>query len=260
MAGIMLKLNRILLFASMFFLLGSISFTQEKSTALTGKKEAQKLWDALVKSKGGQERLHSITNVLSEYSTVTKLDVFPNKMWQFSGPFYGNSYLLIYDADKSRTSLLLATQQDDSEVRNHSYSDIALERVIWLLETKYDKPELLGVRRKKEGKLTFDIIEARIGNFRLGFAFEPEEMLIRRVYFYDEKGVMWQVYAMNDYKLVNGIQMPQKWDKKSVYDKNAEKFDFTPIKFTFNVEYDPKIFDLPSKATTADAWKIKSKL
>jgi hypothetical protein len=222
-------------------------------------RNAKAAWEGLVKAKGGRERLHSLKSFVSEYSIVTRLDIFPGRMWEFKGPFYGNAYLLIFDTGKSNNTATLSTKLG-AEVRDYSYDQVALERVVWLLETKFDKPEILSLRRERDGKITYDVVKARIGTFTLEFAFEPEEMLVRRVYFYNEKGSVWQIYAMDDYKLVDGVQMPQLWDENSIHDKNPKKFEYVPIKFNFNVDYDPTIFEDSTRPTTSDAWKPRPRV
>jgi hypothetical protein len=109
-----------------------------------------------------------------------------------------------------------------------------------------------------QGKKKLDVIETIFENKRLDFIYEPEEMLVMEVKFYDGKLGWWRSYSFSDYTEINGIKMPRTWGIKQGFHMEREKFNNNkPIKFTFNVDYDPELLTRPLKATTADAWKRK---
>lgn len=93
----------------------------------------------------------------------------------------------------------------------------------------------------------------------MDFVFEPEEMLVSEVRFHLEDGRVCQKYKLSDYTEINGIKMPQTFRIGGFENKFEDLKDPMPIKFTFNVDYDPKIFDPPFWATTSDAYKPKPK-
>lgn len=135
---------------------------------------------------------------------------------------------------------------------------VRYDRVPFLLETKWDRPEPVKVTQIKRGKKKLDVIQTIFDSERIDFIYDPEEMLVLQVDFYDEKLGMWKSYKFSEYTEINGIKMPAKWASRSLILRN-DKFRFRPIKFALNVEYDPKLFERPLRATTPDAWKPQSK-
>lgn len=225
---------------------------------LSEKKEAEKAWESLIKTKGGREKLHSVNSMLYEFPVdLTRLWVLPNRLWEFSSFMFTGA--VISDGVKG-----VQYYAREDGVHNTEHDDLSLwystQVLPFLLETKWQKPELLRVKRVKDGKKTLEIIETMVGGRQMDFVYEIEEMLVSEVRFYDQKGRMWQVYAFSNYTTIDGIKMPQTYGQKSGYTEKAiSKFAVLPIKFTFNVDYDPELFDRPLKATTSDAWKRKVK-
>ena len=246
-------------------LFGNIIYAQETTNSQSEKREAEKAWEALIKTKGGREKLHCTKNMLREmrlgnngFSSVWLL-VFPYYAWHFAFDFTGEPSVDTWNGKKSINQFVtgnhpISTEKRLDESESNAYS---LERIIYLLETKWDKPELLRVKRIKQGKKMFDVIEASVKNQRIDFIYEQEEMLVQEIDIY-YKGIVQTKYSFLDYIDVDGIKMPQKQGlKTSKYEAN-EKFRYDPVRFSFNVEYDPQIFESP-KATTPDAWKPKPK-
>lgn len=246
-------INLVALFFTLCFLNNAV-LSQDKSGSANEKREAERAWEALIKTKGGREKLHSVTNMLTKLDDdITRLDIFPNKLWNFTYHLDGKPVVNIWDGTKSvglyaDKNGLVGTNPDDSKLT------ILFDRVPYLLETKWDKPEPQRVTRVKENKKNFDVIETIFYSMRIDFVFEPEEMLVREVKFYDQ-GKLSQQYNLSNYTDIDGIKMPQSY----AYGWSLDKFDAlkhsVPIKFTFNVEYDPQLFERPLKATTPDAWK-----
>ena len=248
---------KIICFVALFFMVhfsNGVALSQNETVSANEKREAEKVWESLIKAKGGREKLHSITNMLTEYSkVVTRLDIFPNSLWNFAYQLDGKPVVNIWDGTKSiglygGENGLIGTNPDDTQLT------ILNDRVPYLLETKWNKLVPQRVTRIKQDKKNFDVIETIFEKMRIDFVFEPEEMLVREVQFYDQ-GKLWQQYNLSNYVDVDGIKMPQ----SRAYGWSLDKFDGlkhpVPIKFTFNVEYDPQLFERPLKATTPDAWK-----
>lgn len=229
-----------------------VSVTSYSQTSRGDQSRAEKAWDALIKAKGGRERLHSVTNMVVERDDWTQLYVFPNLEWTAWGPFFGNRHSEVFYRDKSL--LVKSTQDGELETRtNYPWDWNVRNQLMFILETKWDRPFPVTIERRKEGKETFDVIETQIGKLKVEFAYEPEVMLVRRVYFY-ENGLKTETWALDVYRLIDGVQMPtlvaMQFGKQS-------KFKLSPITFRFNVEYNPQIFERPLKSTTVDAWKPK---
>ncbi len=127
-----------------------------------------------------------------------------------------------------------------------------------LLETKWNKPEIVRVSQLKDGKAKLEVVETIVGKRRMEFIFEPEDMSILKVREYDERGILWRVYSFSDYVEIDGIKMPRSWGSASGYKPgNLDKFDNEICNFSFNVDYAPDLFTRPLKATTPNAWKHK---
>jgi len=229
---------------------------QEKIPLPTEKRDVQKAWDALIRMKGGREKLYSLTNVLKEFDHAASLYIFPSNKWSFAYfPVTDDPGVEIFDGEKS-VEYYVGKRGLTNSRRMTDRTWIAYAFLPFVLETKWDKPELLRVYQRKQGKNKLDVIEAIVEGKRLDFVYEPEEMLVTEVRYYDSKGEWSSTYAMSNYTEINGIKMPQLW--APIYDDpNRKKIDYIPIKFAFNVDFDPKIFEPPFNATTADAWKRK---
>ena len=230
----------------------------QENKSITVNLDARKAWDALIKTKGGREKLYSINNVLTETLNSTHLDIFPNSYWDFGYyPVVNTPGVRLWDGTKS-----LASYADPTGVTS-TYNEprknwIAFNRVPFVLETKYNKPEPIRVTQMKQGTKRFEVIETLFDGERLDFIYEDEEMLVLEVKFYDEKLGWWKGYSFSDYTEVNGIKMPQTLGLKSGANLEKVAYRNVPVKFFFNVDYDPELFTRPLKATTADAWKRKS--
>ena len=251
------EIIRTVLVLVVFCNLSIIALSQENAISTDERRKAEKAWEALIKTKGGREKLHSVRNMLTEFNGFAQLNVFPNRVWEFAGPFFGGVSASIYDGTKSTE--IYANETGVTSTRSIDLSDwLVIDRVQFLLETKWDKPELLRVTQIKKDKKVFDVIQAVVGKLRMDFVYEPEEMLVLEVNFYDKNNVLWKKYEFSDYTEINGIKMPQTFGNKQSY-RNLEKlkYAYTKIKFSFNVEYDPQLFERPLKATTPDAWKPK---
>lgn len=171
------------------------------------------------------------------------------------GAFFGTRFSNLFDRKKQL--LVKATQDGELETRDNYPWDGTLRReLMFLLETKWDRPTIVGVSRRREGKQIFDVIEGKVGALKIEFGYEPEEMQVRRVYLYVDNA-LYRVFALDGYRSIDGIQMPSYMGELSAEDYLKKKFDSAPISFQFNVDYDPKIFQRPLKSTTPDAWKRK---
>ena len=251
-----LKLISLFVIATLSCLLCTITFGQEKETALNEKRDAERAWEALVRTKGGREKLHSLTNMLREFAGSVRLDIFPNRQWEFNRNIVDLSPMVSI-ADGVKSVQVYTRTFGENGVSHDDLTDwFPLETLPFLLETKWNKPELLRVREIKEGKQKLDLIETIIGNERVNFIFEPEELLVSKVEFY-YKGKLNTTYTFWNYTTIDGIKMPQSWGLGTVLDNFNDKKKLSQIRFAFNVKYDPQLFERPLIATTPDAWKPK---
>jgi hypothetical protein len=256
----MMRYSAVSLFLLLVFSgLCSVVSAQEKTPITVEKREAEKAWEALIRTKGGREKLHSVTNMLTELSNLTRLDIFPNSYWDFGYyPVVNTPGVRLWDGTKSQA--VYAGPDGVTSTGNEPIKHwIAFHRIPFILETKYDKPEPIRITRIKQGGKTFEVLETLFDGERLDFIYEDEEMLVSEVKFYDKKLGWWKGYSFSNYTEINGIIMPQTWGVKNGLDMEKAKYHNMRVTFSFNVAYDPELFTRPLKATTADAWKQKQK-
>jgi hypothetical protein len=252
------KLSRIVFLALSLTILFLNSPVWSQKAAIEEKREAEKAWEALIRAKGGRERLHSITNMLTEFLTETRLDIFPDKRWSFGNYLDGTPYVDRYDAAKppGEFATLGSPNGKNENVAYILSGVIRSNRIPFLLETKWNKPELVRVRRIKEKKQLLDVIETIVEGDRMDFVYEPEEMLVREVRFYGKSGLIIN-YVLSNYTTIDGIKMPQEFEVGDNINNFKPKPPGVPIRFQFNVEYDPRLFERPLELTTREAWKPK---
>jgi len=246
------------LFASLALLccLSGLALSQPKLPTPEEKREAEKAWEALIRTKGGREKLYSITNMLTEYANMTTLYGFPNSEWYFAYNIDGKTPSLVI-ADGSKSIQYYCSPKGLASIAYENLTGaFDTEQLTFLLETKWYKPEVLRVIREKEGRKEIDVIETIIGKQRVDFVYESEELLVSEVRFY-YKGNIWRKYRFSDYTDIDGIKMPTKIAYGFDVEKYAHLNHSIPIMFMLNVDYDPEIFTKPQRATTPDAWKAK---
>src|SRR5258708_14184562 len=134
-----------------FLMLSGIVMSQEKAPSVLEKREAEKAWEELIRAKGGREKLHSITDMITEYLHVTHLYVFPASDWHFTTLSDERKTPLLDVWDESLLYVCNSEGVYSTQHRDHSAS-MAMDQVTFLLETKWTKPELLSIARIREGK------------------------------------------------------------------------------------------------------------
>jgi hypothetical protein len=241
------------------------------------KRQAEKAWEALVKAKGGREKLHSINNMLTksawyireELGPFTRLDVFPNVIWQFrynsADPSNRRPGLSLMDIPKGIHYMANRDGIFHSWRPEKPKQILSYYRLTFLLETKWDKPEPLRLIRVFRRGRGYDAIQTTYEGVRIDFLYDPEEMLVTEVDIVQPDG-KFGTTVLSDYTVIDGIKMPRTWGMRS------EDFNFnnTPagalesklygIEFAFNVDFNPNIFKgAYIRAGSPDDWKAKKK-
>src|ERR1041385_7915958 len=80
--------------------LSVVSLAQGIMPATGEKREVEKAWAALIRAKGGSERLHSVTNMVTHFSALTRLHVFPERSWEFAPMLDLSPSLDVYNGPK----------------------------------------------------------------------------------------------------------------------------------------------------------------
>lgn len=238
---------------------GTTARSQLEKGSASEKREARLAWEALVKAKGGRERLESISTILiTSFQTIKgktvptqyKLMALPHLVWK---AHRANGEVSVYRSDSSKPMQQWAGTHGVSDWNNNDPShEFAIDRLIYLLETRYEKPVPQKVSRGKIGKKTYDVIETIFDKERIDYYYEPEEMRVSQVVLYYNDGSIWRKYEPANYTSVNGIWMPQTLTV-NVNDGQAQYIN--QVEFQFNVDYALDLFTGPLKATTLDAWK-----
>lgn len=262
------------------FILSATGVAAQSTTAQTqtGKeqREAERLWEQMVKVKGGRERLHAITNTLFTLGDKpkdigVKLSVYPTKQWFWrTGPpvpdFVAVSMVNL-DLDVSlgaRSGGLPNADEVTEETRRNIRQEMLQEACAYLLETKWLQPKPLRITRQRVSGKLMDVLETRVRDVesgldeRMDFYIEPESLLAHRVVLF-YKGKPNSYYCFADYAMTDGISMPRQagsqvyrpelWNKPRLCGLSS-------LSARFNVEYDPHIFERPpSVEAGADAWR-----
>jgi hypothetical protein len=223
------------------------------------RQEARRLWDAVVKAKGGRERLDNLQNILIQERDAVQLFAFPDKYWQWTySPPFPEPAMGLY---KGEPGLYYSI----SDTGIHAVTDgdpqgwMDKESVVLLLETRWVKPEPLKVTRQRRGRQTVDVIETKVGDERIDFTVEVESLLVQNVARYSpqyKNGERpWHSTLYDGYVNVDGIQMPT---RVCLADPDGVARYWRPVSYRLDVGYDPSLFDsTPQLSAGAEAWRPK---
>lgn len=276
------KLRTLTLIIGIIVFAASLAAAQETTTTAQADKErvqAERLWEQVIKVKGGREKLHSITNMMKMMpgkkpnNIRLQLYVYPNKYWEWNEDKDFHDYLFITMVNLDLGVFLVAGHdglskydKNVNEVYRTEYSEGNLmETNRFLLETRWAQPKPVRVTRQKFRNEMLDVIETHFPgkaeyyqDKREDFYVDPETLLVKAIVLY-YKGRPNGYYIFDKYTTVDGIQMPTGFDD-IIRIENINKPSYTPLNFRFNIEYDRELFERPpTKEAGADAWKPKSK-
>jgi len=241
--------------------------------------DAERLWEQMIKVRGGREKLHSISNmVLTKGNKADDIQmqfyVYPDKYWGWGkGSIAGHNWIDVTMANlergwffsAGRTGLTTEKRGLNAETGATFLESYLAESCAFLLETRWLRPTPVRVSRKTVGKEQFDVIETRfpslkvLKDWRKDFYVEPESLVVRAVASYSEKGNMYAYYSFDRYKNTNGIETPIRF-AASIIETVPKASTFIPLRFDFNIDYDPGLFErIPSEEAGPDAWKPKSR-
>ncbi|CAN5336505.1 hypothetical protein BH10ACI3_BH10ACI3_19450 [soil metagenome] len=244
---------------SLFWLVSvaGIGVSQGTISSSSERHDAEKAWEALIRAKGGRENLYKVNSMLTQFSDVTLLNVFPSSRWRFTHWLDMRLFLEIYD-ERTTTRVWVGKGGVERVDKKDFNEESVFDQIPFLLETNWYKPTPIRVKREKMGKKSVDVIEVLMAKTHLQFVYDPEEMLVTEVRFLFDDGTPYQKYRLSNYVDVNGIKMPTAFNIGTT-SSNFEglRSKNMPISFAFNVDYNPKIFEPPFIATTTDAWKRK---
>lgn len=235
--------------------------------------EAERIWNLVVKAKGGQERLSGVDNMLVEttlgvlitrgkkhITRRTSLDVFPNKSWDYSDErpsVFGVTQLMLnYDNMTTYFGVPDVGERrvEQIESRHREWKGRQNGLIMLLLGGKWLKPKLLRSESTKIDSTKVYRIETEFDGRRVDFFIDKRSNLPIRVSFHnfglDNQSRIMSV-SLSDYSETSRIMMP----RTSFISGNSVPQNMT---FHFNVEYDREIFVKPPTDPTPDSWKRKN--
>ena len=233
-----------------------------------GKQEAERLWELAIAAKGGRERLYAVRNMVisrrAEYTThlfkknqvhQEGLYVFPNKYWFWNDlrPDVFGLNVKMYNFDSNMCYSITPEnphQPPEPITRTPSDKTLADVQLSYLLETRWFKPVLVKASSGRVGLQKVDIVETRVNDYRVDFAFDRRTHLpIRKSYYRVVNNKTYvDVIKLSDYAEISGIKVPLtvEYDDGTKYKASVQ----------FNVEYNEDIFVKPPPIEAGpEAWK-----
>jgi hypothetical protein len=274
-------INAIVVFGSVCLAAVNSTSAQQPSQG-----EAEKVWEQVIKAKGGRERLYSVRNMVISSSGSYKplrfkirprgevksgsakqsglfrvaFCVFPNKFWSWEDyrPSVFGLWVSMYNYETGIKYIITEGEPNrpqetipENELANEGMSIVQL---MYLLESKWLKPRPVNVTARRAGFRVVDVVQTEVEGERYDYTIDRATRLPIRFTFYTQnKGKVYTYLTrLSDYADVEGIKVPLTIEMED----NGQK-ERSEIKF--NVEYDGEIFTkAPSIRGGPEAWR-KSK-
>ncbi|MEK6407954.1 MAG: HEAT repeat domain-containing protein [Acidobacteriota bacterium] len=224
---------------------------------------AKELWELAIAAKGGRERLYAvksiaITKSFSSKGPSVQLCVFPDKYWDWEDYRPGKLGLSasVRNFERNVNYFIVGHLPNDpakSELKPEAREPITQCQLLYLLETRWFKPELLKTYTSNLGLHTVDVVETKVGQFRIGVFLDTKTHLPVRIgYFLKDTGDrIFQWFGLSDYREVNGIMVPHSIS----YDGGRS----IPVQVEISVDYDPAVFERPPRIDDGPyQWRPKS--
>jgi hypothetical protein len=241
---------------------GSVGASQ---AVLHNREQAQKLWDVAITAKGGRDRLHEVSSLLIWYEETTRnflgivvhrghvesLYVFPGKVWAWDDglppPF--RLTVGVMDLDRDFACRVLDSKSPIcGNVRKFgSREGIDEAQYLYLMETKWIKPNPISLRKDRIGLKPVDVLETELGDKRILYFLNRKTHLPQRVDVFRGNSRKARLsLEFSEYVSVSGIQMPGKQKRGR-------------INFILNPQYDETVFSRPPLISAGPkAWqKVK---
>lgn len=226
-------------------------------------KEAQRLWEMAINAKGGRDNLHKVNSLAVSYEInkgyeSTELYVFPSKHWSWIDvrPSILGVMLIVINYDKPISYTIfghnpLDTHEDHSPGYSLDYF-IKDPQLLYFLETKWYKPELIKGYESKALSEATDAVEVKTPRFTAIIHLSKKTHLpILISYLSTIKKEPFTNLELLDYREVAGVLLPH-----AVKDNNAKKIQ---RKLEINPYYNPAVFEQPpSFEKGANQWRINA--
>ena len=234
--------------------------------------DARRVWELAVSAKGGRERLWSVRTMAQHLTASYDIGplrlragiyehfyVLPNRYWEWvTEPRvtpYTSVQVIMVDKDTRWFRWENEPGVRVSEIPALPVWELLHDQLFALLETRWLKPELLGVKRGRLGWGAVDIVAARISGGRFDIYIDRKSRLPRRIV--EHRMVTRQltilsppeppkpyeiVWDLEDYRPVSGILLPHTLKQRG-RDGITER-----VTYEINPEYDPRVFEDPPSA------------
>jgi hypothetical protein len=252
------------------------------------RREAEQLWEAVIRAKGGRERLYAVSNLVVSNRTkdihptkefpgfhFESLFVLPDKWWFWADerpglPLSVWAYdfgrqvgqetadvlpeVRIYRPAQSPGELAIGSPGAKEDIRYRFVKEQFIEwQIIYLMETKWLQPTVQRAWTARLHRQEVDVVEVSHGRERFEFYVDRKTHLpvqvILRTRIEDTGRDYVDGYLFGDYVEVAGIQFPR------TVRAGGERNETT---YQVNVAYDTGIFGRPSAVEVGpEAWKPK---
>lgn len=225
-------------------------------------KDAQRFWEMAVEAKGGRDNLYKVDSLAVSYEVnqgyeSTELYVFPSKHWSWTDvrPSILGVTLIIINYDKPISYTIFGNNSSDTH-KDHApgYSQdyfIKDPQLLYLLETKWYKPELVRGYEGKALSESTDAVEIKTPRFSAIVHLSKKTRLpILISYLSTIKKEPFTNLELSDYKEVAGILLPH-----TIKRGDAKKIT---RKIEVNPHYDPSVFEhSPNFDKGPNQWRKK---
>jgi hypothetical protein len=228
-------------------------------------RRAEVLWEQAVAAKGGREQLYKVGGLLVSYretarnflggvvhrGDVESLYVFPDKLWSWDDGLPPPFHLSVgwVDLGRNRRCILhkgVAAPACNTARPPGGPGDRALiqAQYLYLLETRWVKPEPFGVSEGRVGLKKADVLHTRFGDNRVDYFLDRETHLPLRVSVFHKDGERATLRRdFSDYAGVGGVMMPG-------------RLNGVAVNFQINPSYDEAVFTrAPSLEAGPHAWR-----
>lgn len=226
------------------------------------REQAQKLWDVAINAKGGRDRLHEVRSLLIWYEETTRnflgiavhhghverLYVFPGRLWSWDDglppPFRLTVGVMDLDQDFACRVLDSKSPICGNVRRFGSRERIDEAQYLYLMETKWIKPNPISLRKDRIGLKPVDVLETQLGDKRILYFLNRKTHLPQRVDVFRGNSKEARLsLEFSEYVSVNGIRMPGKQKRGR-------------INLVINPQYDEVVFSRPPMISAGPkAWQ-----
>lgn len=247
----------------------SVARSQEKSKGSDSMSEARRLWELAVAAKGGRRKLELVTclAVFYEYSRgrlSNELYVFPDRRWDWfdTGPYSKvplKASVMDFDEKVHCINLKNTAEGCDSVGGYSKRAYLEDSQFLYLLETKWVKPEILASSKDTIKLRSVDVIKVRMETFEILVYLDVGTHLPIRISYLTrgdgprlKVGDVFQWYELSDYRSLDGIMLPHKI--KSSDDPTKR------LRYEVNPAYDPNVFTRkPDLSAGPEQWRPKTR-